>query len=134
MRDPTSDVPRRGWYALGLLFVVYTVNLVDRQILSVLLEPIKAERAGPTYAAVQGLAPLRMRATAAALLLFLLNFIGMGLGPLIVGTLNDWLEPQLGLQAIRYSLSLVALVKAWGALHSWLASRALRAELEAARG
>jgi predicted MFS family arabinose efflux permease len=90
--------------------------------------------AGPTYAAVQGLAPLRMRATAAALLLFLLNFIGMGLGPLIVGTLNDWLEPQLGLQAIRYSLSLVALAKAWGALHSWLASRALRAELEAARG
>jgi MFS family permease len=88
---------------------------------------------GPTYAAVQGLAPLRMRATAAALLLFLLNFIGMGLGPLIVGALNDWLAPELGEQAIRYSLSIVALAKLWGAAHSLLASRALRAELEAAR-
>jgi hypothetical protein len=74
-----------------------------------------------------------MRATAAALLLFLLNFVGMGLGPLIVGALNDWLEPQLGQEAIRYSLTLVAATKAWGALHSWLASRALRAELAAAR-
>jgi MFS family permease len=87
--------------------------------------------AGPTYAAVQSLAPLRMRATASALLLFLLNFIGMGLGPLIVGVLNDRLEPQLGEQAIRYSLTLVAGAKAWGALHGWLASRALREELAA---
>jgi hypothetical protein len=81
---------------------------------------------------VQGLAPLRMRATASALLLFLLNFIGMGLGPLIVGGLNDLLSPQLGEQAIRYSLSLVALTKLWGAAHSLLAARSLRAELEAA--
>jgi predicted MFS family arabinose efflux permease len=84
---------------------------------------------GPTYAAVQGLAPLRMRATASALLLFLLNFFGMGLGPWLVGSLNDRLELALGVEAIRYSLALVALAKAWGALHSWLGSRALRAEL-----
>jgi predicted MFS family arabinose efflux permease len=88
--------------------------------------------AGPTYAAVQGLAPLRMRATASALLLFALNFIGMGLGPLIVGMLNDALAPEHGEQAIRYSLSVVALAKLWGALHGWLASRELRAELAAA--
>ena len=30
-------------YALGLLTVVYIVNFVDRQILSILLESIKAE-------------------------------------------------------------------------------------------
>jgi predicted MFS family arabinose efflux permease len=90
--------------------------------------------AGPTYAAVQGLAPLRMRATASALLLFALNFIGMGLGPLIVGLLNDQLATQYGEQAIRYSLSLVALAKLWGALHGWLASRSIRGELAAATG
>src|SRR5262245_30634337 len=40
--SPTA-VPRGGWYALSLLFVVYTLNLVDRQILSVLQDPIKLE-------------------------------------------------------------------------------------------
>src|SRR5512145_996272 len=30
-------------YVLGLLFVVYVFNFVDRQILSILLEPIKAD-------------------------------------------------------------------------------------------
>jgi len=87
--------------------------------------------AGPTYAAVQSLAPLRMRSTASALLLLLLNLIGMGFGPWLVGLLNDRLEPQLGAQAIRYSLSFVAAAKLLGALHSWLASRALREELAA---
>jgi len=87
--------------------------------------------AGPTYAAVQGLAPLRMRATASALLLFALNFIGMGLGPLVVGVLNDQLEPHFAQEAVRYSLAVVAGAKLWGALHGWLASRTLRAELAA---
>ena len=30
-------------YALGLLLVVYTLNYVDRQILSILMEPIRRE-------------------------------------------------------------------------------------------
>ena len=30
-------------YALGILTVVYSVNYVDRQILSILLEPIKID-------------------------------------------------------------------------------------------
>ena len=30
-------------YVLGLLFVVYVVNFVDRSILNILLEPIKRE-------------------------------------------------------------------------------------------
>ena len=30
-------------YAVGLCFVVYTVNFIDRQILAILLQPIKEE-------------------------------------------------------------------------------------------
>ena len=30
-------------YALGILVVVYTFNFIDRQILSILLEPVKAD-------------------------------------------------------------------------------------------
>ena len=38
-----QPVPAYGWYALGVLFVVYMVNFVDRQILSILANDIKAD-------------------------------------------------------------------------------------------
>src|SRR5690606_36483447 len=36
-------VPVYGWYALGVLFLVYLLNSVDRQILSILANDIKAD-------------------------------------------------------------------------------------------
>ncbi len=87
----------------------------------------------PTYSAVQGLASLRMRATASAVLLFLINLIGLGIGPQLVGMLSDWLEPTWANESIRYALLLVALCKVWGSLHSLLAARHLRAELAQVR-
>ena len=44
---------------------------------------------GPVYGGVQGLVPVGMRATAAAVLLFVMNMIGMGGGPLLFGLAND---------------------------------------------
>ena len=35
--------PAYSWYALGVLFVVYLLNFVDRQILSILANDIKAD-------------------------------------------------------------------------------------------
>ena len=43
----------------------------------------------PSYAAVQNLVPAHWRAQAAALLLFILNLLDMGLGPLVVWWLSD---------------------------------------------
>ena len=51
---------------------------------------------GPAFAMTQGLVTLRMRAVAAAILLFVLNLIGMGLGPTLVGVLSDVLMPTTG--------------------------------------
>jgi MFS family permease len=39
----TARVPAYSWYALGVLFLVYLVNFVDRQILSILANDIKAD-------------------------------------------------------------------------------------------
>lgn len=44
---------------------------------------------GPVYSAVQELAPVRVRATAVALLLFLVNFFGLSVGASIAGGLAD---------------------------------------------
>ena len=41
--DARQPAPAYGWYALGVLFVVYLVNFVDRQILSILANDIKAD-------------------------------------------------------------------------------------------
>ena len=58
---------------------------------------------GPTYAAVQNLVPQYWRTQASALLLLAFNLLGMGLGPLLVGTLSDILEGY-GDASIRYAL------------------------------
>lgn len=44
---------------------------------------------GPVYAAVQGLVQPRTRATAVAIMLFLVNMVGLGLGPTVIGLLSD---------------------------------------------
>ena len=49
---------------------------------------------GPVYGGVPGLVPPAMRATAAAVLLFIINLIGLGGGPMLFGLLSDTLANQ----------------------------------------
>ena len=44
---------------------------------------------GPVYGGVPGLVPPPMRATASAILLFVINMIGLGGGPTLFGMLSD---------------------------------------------
>lgn len=84
---------------------------------------------GPIAAITQGLAPPRMRALASAVLLFVLNIIGMGLGPQFTGLISDWLAPAYGVRSIAIALALSAVATAWGAVHFYLASRTIAADL-----
>ena len=95
---------------------------------------LNAVFAAPTYTITQGLASLRMRAMASAIILFVLNLIGLGLGPTLVGVLNDVLEPSRGEQAIRLSLLTMLVATLWGAVHSLLAARTLERDLDRAAG
>jgi predicted MFS family arabinose efflux permease len=88
---------------------------------------------GPSYGLVQSLARVRMRAQAAALLLFAINLIGLGIAPLVVGMLNDGLATRFGDEAIRYSLLVTGAASLWAAIHSFLAARTVRADLAAVR-
>ena len=67
---------------------------------------------------VQGIAKPHMRAMAAAIVIVVISLVGGGLGPLLVGILNDWLNPRFGPEAVRYSLLIVIvlLILAAGAL------------------
>ena len=83
-----------------------------------------------TFAQIQGLVGLRMRAVASALLLFILNAIGLGLGPLATGVLSDLLAATFGGESMRYSLLIVgAIVGPWAAFHYLAAGRHIEGDL-----
>ncbi|MGZ5998574.1 MAG: MFS transporter, partial [Rhizomicrobium sp.] len=88
----------------------------------------------PSYAMVQSLVPLRMRAQAAAILLFVLNIIGFGLGPLTVGAISDALTPAFGVDALRWALLSTIVTWLIAAWCYWMASRTLTADLAAGTG
>ena len=82
-----------------------------------------------TFSQTQGLVPLRMRAVAAAVLLFILNIIGLGAGPQAIGLLSDFLEPSYGQESLRYSLLILSFVNVWAAYHYYLAGKYLKQDL-----
>jgi MFS family permease len=83
----------------------------------------------PTFAMIQGLVPVEMRSVAAAILLFVVNIIGMGLGPQAVGILSDYFAPQYGADSLRYSLLVFGCLNVWAAWHYFLAGRTLKADM-----
>jgi predicted MFS family arabinose efflux permease len=86
---------------------------------------------GTSFAQTQGLVGLRMRAVAAAVLLFIVNMIGLGAGPQFVGIVSDLLLPRYGADSLRWALAICSWVNLWSAVHFYLAGRALPAELAA---
>ncbi len=45
---------------------------------------------GPMYSLAQSVVPIRVRATSVGILLFIINLIGYGLGPPLIGAIADW--------------------------------------------
>ena len=105
---------------------------------------------GPGFAVIQSIAAPRMRATSTAVLLLIMNLIGYGLGPPVMGALSDFFANSeltaLGLSVaackadpataaaacapamahgLKYAMMCVVSVLFWPALHFWLAGRTL---------
>ena len=82
-----------------------------------------------TFAQTQSLVNLRMRGVAAAVLLLVINLVGLGLGPWLTGTVSDWLEPRYGEDNMRYALLMLNVVVAWSAWHYYRAGVHLPGDL-----
>jgi MFS family permease len=90
---------------------------------------------GPTFAMTQTLVRPQMRALASAILLFIINLIGLGLGPLLVGRISDTLRPTYGDDSLRYALLIVVVIgSAWATIQYLLAARTLEEDLQAKHG
>lgn len=77
---------------------------------------------GGAFAGLQLVTPNRMRAQVSAGLLFVVNIAGLGLGPLIIGLMTNYLFGDES--KLNYSLSLVALIVC--PLAAWVAGRSLK--------
>lgn len=88
---------------------------------------------GPVYAVAQSVVPPNMRATTAALMLFIINIVGLGLGPLFTGAVSDVLSaPDVLGEALGVQWSLIAtaafVIPSIGL--ALMARRTIRADLE----
>jgi MFS family permease len=99
----------------GLAIAAYFINLL-----------LANSYLGPSFALIQGLAPVRQRALWAAITLLVINLVGLGLGPTLVGTISHLLRGPLGEDSLRWSMVLFAAVTPWAIWHYWRAGVLLR--------
>ena len=78
---------------------------------------------GPVTTAVQHLVPQPLRSTASASFLLINNFIGLGVGPTLIGWLSDNYKARFGDEALRYASVSVVGFYVVAALLMFLASR-----------
>ena len=88
---------------------------------------------GPVVATCHALVPPAMRAMTSAILFFVLNMIGLGLGPLTVGVLSDLYMPHFGNDGLRYAMLTVGLLSSIGIVLFYLAGRHLEADVKKAQ-
>lgn len=84
----------------------------------------------PTFAMTQAVVKVRARSLAVAFHLLLVNLVGLGLGPVVIGGLNDLLREDLGDEAIRYTMLLAALTNVAAVGFYALAARSVRRDIE----
>jgi MFS family permease len=111
----------RRWYLkipayailLSIFFAIGALYL-NNSILSVICfgctAALQSTYLGPSLAVAHSLVPASMRALTSAVLFLALNFIGLGFGPWVVGMLSDRLTPSLGIEALRWAMSIVLVI------------------------
>ena len=113
-----------------LFFGVYLSNTAFASLMFLILPILLGNfYQATTFSQTQGLVSLRMRSVAAAVLLFILNMIGLGAGPQAVGILSDVLQPSYGDESLRYALLILSTVQIWAAYHYYQAGKSLKADL-----
>jgi len=88
---------------------------------------------GPVYATAQSIAPVDTRATASAVMLFVINLIGLGLGPLVVGLMSDGFSVGFNLgtaEGVRWALIISMGFNLIAAGCFWAARKTIAGDME----
>lgn len=120
---------------LGSLLPAYYTLLGDNKILIIAAmvpaQILSTLYLGPCIATCHNLVSPGMRAMASAILFFVLNMIGLGLGPLTVGLLSDTFAAPFGEENLRYAMLTTLTISLVGAFFLWQGVSRLRADLDA---
>jgi len=95
---------------LGILInvVMFFSNTVPVVLAATFLSgALTAVYLGPTIAISHSLVNAKMRAFTSSILFFVLNLIGLGFGPLVIGMVSDALIPQFGDMSLRWAFCTV---------------------------
>lgn len=87
----------------GVVSMLVVRDLTLSLILLTLPSFVSGLYIGPCYALIQNLAAPHSRATASAVLALVVNLIGAGLGPLMLGGLSDLLASRFGVDSLRWA-------------------------------
>ena len=121
------------WLSVPFGFVIYTT---DQTALTLILLVVPTFLGlmyqAPSLALAQSLATPKMRATASAVLLFMINIIGLAIGPAATGFLSDLLTPYYGANALRYAMLITSLVLLASGYQFWRASQTITQDLHRA--
>lgn len=91
---------------------------------------VGAANIGSSYTLVQGLAGPKLRATAAAIYMAVVNLIALSIGPGVAGLLSDFLAPTFGDESLRWSLAIFSVVYLGSLPFLLLAARTVEADME----
>jgi hypothetical protein len=78
------------------------------------------------------LAPPQARSMVSAISLLAGNLLGVAMGPFLVGVASDAIGAHLGGETVglKWALALSGLAYIWAAIHFWLSSNTLDADIE----
>lgn len=86
---------------------------------------------GPTFALTHKLVSLRTRALASSIVLFLINLIGMGLGPQVTGIVSDIFNAMgYGTESLQLALIVVITINVVATYYYWKSGRSLLSDAD----
>lgn len=121
----------KGGYVPFLAAALWVDNLTTALVLYLVPAFFGGFYLAPTFSLIQSLVSLRMRALASSITLFVLNIIGMGFGPQLVGILSDYFAPEYGQHSLRMALIVLSVLNLWCAWHYYTAGRTLSEDIDA---
>ena len=85
---------------------------------------------GPSLSVAHSLVPASMRALTSAVYFLIINLIGLGFGPMIVGMISDALKPSLGVESLRWALSIILVISIFSAALFFITAKKLVIDLK----
>lgn len=113
--------------ALGALFLHNNFTVIACLGLCAMLQSLYL---GPCISVAHSLVPASMRALTSAIYFLIINLIGLGFGPMIVGMISDALKPSLGVESLRWALSIIIIMSIFSAVFFFITAKKLVIDLK----